>query len=105
MVDTTATPRLAFRMKPELKQRIEEAAALMGLSVTDFVVTTLAERATQVVERQRAITLSDRDRDRFLEALHRRGRPIPELVATRQRQQRQATQGTDTEAGGHGRDD
>jgi len=81
-----ANPRLAFRMKPELKERIEEAAALLGLNLTDFVLSTLSERAFEVVERHRNITLSDRDRDRFLEALDRHGRPIPALVETIQKQ-------------------
>lgn len=79
---TTANPRLAFRMKPELKERIEEAAGLLGLNLTDFVLSTLSERASEVVERHRNITLSDRDRNRFLEALNRPGRPIPVLVKT-----------------------
>ncbi len=82
---TKANPRLAFRMKPELKERIEAAAALLGLNLTDFVLSTLSERAFEVVERHRNITLSDRDRDRFLEALNRHGRPIPALVETIQR--------------------
>ena len=83
---TMANPRLAFRMKPELKERIEEAAALLGLNLTDFVLSTLSERAFEVVERHRNIKLSDRDRDRFLEALNRHGRPIPALVKTIQKQ-------------------
>lgn len=82
----TANPRLAFRMKPELKDRIEAAAALLGLNLTDFVLSTLSERASEVVERHRNITLSDRDRDHFLEALNRPGRPIPALVETVKKQ-------------------
>ena len=58
---TTANPRLAFCMKPELKDRIEEAAALLGLNLTDFVLSSLPERASEVVERHRNITLSGRD--------------------------------------------
>lgn len=85
-----ATPRLAFRMKPELKTRVEEAAALMGLTVTDFVVSTLAERAAEVLERQSTLVLSDRDRDLFLEALSRPGQPIPKLVAARRARRQQS---------------
>ncbi len=81
-VRSGASPRVAIRMKPELKTRIEEAAALMGLTVTDFVVSTLSERASEVLQRQAGITLSDRDRDRLLAALNRPGKPIPALVAT-----------------------
>lgn len=88
-MDTLAVPgnpRLAFRLKPELKERIEEAAALLGLSLTDFVLSTLSERSSEVLDRQRRITLSDRDRDRFLDALNRPGRPVPALVNTLQKQ-------------------
>ena len=87
---TAANPRLAFRMKPELKERIEEAAELLGLSLTDFVLSALSERASEVLERHRLIALSDRDRDRFLEALNRPGRSIPALAETlaRQRERR-----------------
>ncbi|MBN1104352.1 MAG: DUF1778 domain-containing protein [Deltaproteobacteria bacterium] len=38
--------------------------------------------SSEVVDRHRNITLSDRDRDRLLEALNRPGRPIPTLVET-----------------------
>ena len=48
MDTSTVNPRLAFRMKPALKERIG----------------------------------SDRDRNRFLGALNRPGRPIPSLVKT-----------------------
>jgi uncharacterized protein (DUF1778 family) len=65
-----------------LKERIEEAAALLGLNLTDFVLSTLSERASEVVDRHRNITLSDRDRDRLPEALNRPGQPIPALVET-----------------------
>ncbi|MBI3930015.1 MAG: DUF1778 domain-containing protein [Armatimonadetes bacterium] len=78
--DAGANPRLAFRMKRELKARVEEAASLMGLTVTDFVVSTLSQRASEVLERQNNLTLSDRDRDRFLEALDRQGQPVPCLL-------------------------
>ncbi|HTZ40463.1 MAG TPA: DUF1778 domain-containing protein [Syntrophales bacterium] len=80
MDTSTANPRLAFRMKLALKRRIEEAAALLGLNWTDFMLSTLSERASEVVESHRNITISDPDRNRFLEALGRPGRPIPALV-------------------------
>jgi len=46
------------------------------------LLSTLSERASEVVDRHRNITLSDRDRDRFLEALNRPGRSIPALAKT-----------------------
>ena len=86
-MNTGANPRVAFRVKPELKERIETAAALMGLTVTDFVVATLSERASEVVDRQLRITLSDRDRDQFLAALERGGKPLPALIETLRKHQ------------------
>ena len=77
-----SSPRLAFRMKTELKERIEQAAALLGVTVTDFVIASLSERASEVLARQQLLTLSDRDRDRFLEAMNRPGRSISTLAET-----------------------
>lgn len=79
-MDTSSTsPRLAFRMKPELKERIETAAQLLGLSLTDFVLATLSERASEVLDRESTMRLSSRDRDRFLAELNRSGKVVPPL--------------------------
>ncbi len=79
-MDTSSTsPRLAFRMKPELKERIETAAQLLGLSLTDFVLATLSERASEVLDRENTLRLSNRDRKRFLAELNRPGKVIPAL--------------------------
>lgn len=79
-MDTSSTsPRLAFRMKAELKERIETAAQLLGLSLTDFVLATLSERASEVLDRESTLRLSNRDRKRFLAELSRPGKVIPAL--------------------------
>ncbi len=57
--------RLNFRLPVELKDVIEEAAAALGQSVTDFAVSTLVQQARSVIEQRNVTMLSDRDRDRF----------------------------------------
>ncbi|MDG3004907.1 DUF1778 domain-containing protein [Paludisphaera mucosa] len=61
--------RLNFRLPSDLKEVIEEAAASLGQSVSDFAVGTLVEHARSVVERNHATVLSGRDRDRFMAIL------------------------------------
>jgi len=61
--------RLSLRLPSEWKRTIEEAAAQLGLSVTDFAVATLVEDARQVLARHQATELSSRDRDLFLALL------------------------------------
>lgn len=61
--------RLNFRLEPQKKRAIEQAAALKGLSVTDFAVMTLYREAQEVLKEEQMLVLSDRDRDAFLAAL------------------------------------
>jgi len=64
-----ATARLEFRVAPEAKELIQQAAAFLGTSLTDFAAATLADRAREVVESHTIIRLSNQDRDAFLAAL------------------------------------
>jgi uncharacterized protein (DUF1778 family) len=71
-MSTHATPndaRLNFRLPTELKQTIEEAAARMGQSVSDFAVSTLVRTARDVIEQESVTRLSNRDRDAFVSLL------------------------------------
>ena len=61
--------RLNFRLPTEIKATIEEAAAYLGQSVSDFAVSTLAQTARQVIQDRDVTRLSQRDRDRFLALL------------------------------------
>ena len=58
--------RLNFRLPSDLKEVIEEAAASLGQSVSDFAVSTLVRQARSVIEQQHVTTLSNQDRDRFI---------------------------------------
>lgn len=57
--------RLNFRLSAELKETIEEAAAQLGQSVSDFAVSTLVQAARQVIREHSITRLSQQDRERF----------------------------------------
>ncbi len=61
--------RLNFRLPAEHKTAIEQAAAALGQSVSDFAVATLVRTAQRVIREQDTTVLTNRDRDRFLAAL------------------------------------
>jgi uncharacterized protein (DUF1778 family) len=54
--------RLNFRLPSDLKEVIEEAAASLGQSVSDFAVSTLVRQARSVIEQRNVTRLSDRAR-------------------------------------------
>ena len=60
---------LNFRLSSDLKEVIEEAAAFLGQSVSDFAISTLTQQARSVIEQRNVTVLSSRDRDRFIALL------------------------------------
>jgi uncharacterized protein (DUF1778 family) len=74
--------RLNFRLPAELKQTIEEAAARLGQSVSDFAVSTLVRSARDVIEQENITRLSNRDRNVFISLLDKKNiRPNNALAA------------------------
>jgi uncharacterized protein (DUF1778 family) len=71
--------RLNCRVNARIKQQAEEAASLLGQSMTDFTESALAEKAQSVLERHERIVLSQRDFARFVERLETPEPPTPEL--------------------------
>lgn len=61
--------RLNFPLPADLKTTIEEAAACLGQSVSDFAVSTLAQTARNIIEQHQVTRLSNRDRDTFMALL------------------------------------
>ena len=61
--------RLNFRLSVESKQTIEQAAAELGQSVSDFAVSSLVQSARRVLQENEQTRLTNRDRDLFLEML------------------------------------
>lgn len=72
--------RMDFRLRPDLKDRIEKAASVSGKSVTDFAVSTLVETADDILERYHVAELSNRDRDMFLSILDQEVKPNEKLL-------------------------
>jgi len=76
--------RLNFRLPTDLKEVIEEAAATLGQSVSDFAVSTLVRQARTVIEQRNVTVLGDRDR--FIALLDDAdARPNPALLKAAKR--------------------
>jgi len=63
------TERTEARLLPEQKKRIERAARIKGLSLSDFIVQHADEAAIKTIQQHTSWTLEDRDRDIFVQAL------------------------------------
>jgi uncharacterized protein (DUF1778 family) len=66
---------LSVRLPAHIKERIERAAVVSGLTITDFAISVLADSADEVLERHNTRTLSDRDRDSFLKMIDNPPKP------------------------------
>ena len=71
--------RLNCRVNARIKRQAEEAASLLGQSITDFTESALAERAQSVLERHERIALSERDFARFAALIENPPPPTSEL--------------------------
>lgn len=65
----TRAERLETRVTAEQKRLIEQAAALQGRSVTDFVLSSVQDAAKRAIEEHQRLELSLRDSQVFVEAL------------------------------------
>jgi uncharacterized protein (DUF1778 family) len=69
MATALRTERTEARLLPEQKKRIERAARLKGLSLSDFIVQHADEAAIRTIQLHASWTLEDRSRDAFVQAL------------------------------------
>lgn len=74
------TERLGLRVPADVKERIEQAAAYSGVSVTDFVLSVASQEATRIVEQHTRFELDAEASQRFVDALSGPGQPRKELV-------------------------
>ncbi len=78
-MQVTTESRLSIRLPAAIKERIEHAAMLSGMSVTEFTISNLTESADEIIERNDFRKLSNRDRDILLAMLDSDARPNKKL--------------------------
>lgn len=71
--------RINLRTTPGIKQVIGQAAEMLGATVSAFMLQNAYDAAKRVLAEQQILTLSNRDRDAFLEALNKPPAPSKEL--------------------------
>lgn len=64
-----ATARIEFRVRPETRERIEQAAALVNLPVSEFVRATAEARADEILRAERVTMVPADFFDRLIAAL------------------------------------
>ena len=74
-VTTREKNRMHFRLDPEIKARVARAAAICGQELTDFAVSTLSEKANEILERHDNLFLNSEDYNFFLSALDEDRKP------------------------------
>lgn len=87
-VDTSRenrTERIQARATKQAKELLETAAAMQGVSLSEFVLASALERATETVHAHRYVQLSARDSRAFAEALSNPREPNEALLAARDR--------------------
>ena len=88
---TRSDARINVRISSELKQTIEDAAASIGQSVSEFTISTVVREARLVLQESQVTRLSNRDRDLFLKMLDdvdRKPNAALKAAANRYRKQR-----------------
>ncbi|MGA9070967.1 MAG: DUF1778 domain-containing protein [Terracidiphilus sp.] len=79
------TERTEARLLPEQKRRIEYAAQIKGLSVSDFIVQNADKAAIQTIESHNAWVLDAKDMEFFVEALLNPPEPSERMKAAAKR--------------------
>ncbi len=73
--------RLNQRVTPTVKESIETAAALLGISVADFIQSHVYREAMKIIEDHRRLSLTRREFESLMAALDRASEPTDELRA------------------------
>jgi uncharacterized protein (DUF1778 family) len=67
---TTKTDRIEMRTDPETRSRLVEAARLLGVSVSSFVLHAAAQEADRLLARTDIVWMEDAQFQLILESLH-----------------------------------
>ena len=66
---STKNERITARTTEHVKELVELASNLRGLSITDFVTDSVEREARQIIKDYKVLELSERDSKAFIEAL------------------------------------
>ena len=83
------TERLDARVTKEEKRVVETAAHLRGISVTDLMRTAITDAANKIIRENEILTLSERERQAFVQALTKPPRPNDAAIAAVRRYRRE----------------
>lgn len=61
--------RLSLRLDAQSKKKIEQAATVVQSSVNSFIISTILEKADDIIQKHEQLILTSRDRDIFLNAI------------------------------------
>ncbi|MDJ0535963.1 MAG: DUF1778 domain-containing protein [Xenococcaceae cyanobacterium MO_207.B15] len=73
--------RLEARVDAEIKARWQQAADLQGITLTDFIITSLQESASKIIQQHQTMKLSKKDTEAFVEAILNPSEPNENLIA------------------------
>ena len=68
-VEKTKSERISIRLDHDIKQRIEQAAAMDHRSITSFIIASAVASADEILKRSDQMVLSAGDWDLFYDAL------------------------------------
>lgn len=73
--------RLEARVDAEIKARWQQAADIQGITLTDFIITSLQESASKIIEQHQTMKLSKQDTEAFVDAIINPSEPNENLIA------------------------
>lgn len=81
MVQLSSDARVTARMPSHIKRTIDEAAALSGSTLSQFLVQSAYEKAKKLISEEKVIRLGREDSKAFVEALERPAEPNEALLS------------------------
>ena len=73
--------RLEARVDAEIKARWQQAADLQGITLTDFIITSLQESASKIIQQHQTMKLNKKDTAAFVDAILNPSQPNENLIA------------------------
>lgn len=86
--------RISARVSAAVQEKIQDAADIMGATLNQFLIQASLERAEQIIERERLITLSKRDASMLSDLLDNPQAPNKALTKALQLYKTKAGNGT-----------